>query len=84
MSSKFDQESGIMMEKKRGIKLCICKMCPSFLECNEEIGFCLAASGKSACITEEKGCLCPGCPVLDEEGFQHAYYCTHGSEPDQL
>jgi hypothetical protein len=33
---------------------------------------------------EEKGCLCPGCPVLEEEGFSHVYYCTRGTETDQI
>jgi hypothetical protein len=72
-----------MMDKNRGTGLCLCRMCPSFVACNEEIAFCLSATGKSACIREEKGCLCPGCPVLDEEGFRHVYYCTRGSETDQ-
>jgi len=58
-------------------------MCPSFVKCKEEIAYCLAVSGKSACIQEGKGCLCPGCPVLDEEGVRYAYYCTRGSETDQ-
>lgn len=72
-----------MMDKNRGIGLCLCKMCPSFVECGEEIAYCLAVSGKSTCIQEEKDCLCPGCPVLDEEGFQHVYYCIRGSETAQ-
>ena len=71
------------MDRKVATGLCLCAMCPSYVDCNEEIAFCLAVSGKSTCITEEQGCLCPGCPVLDEEGFSHVYYCTRGSENDQ-
>ncbi len=73
-----------MMDRKAGTGLCICRMCPSYRNCNEEIAWCLAASGKSGCIAEEQGCLCPGCPVLEKEGFTHVYYCIRGSEADQL
>jgi hypothetical protein len=72
------------MEKKRGIELCICTMCPSYIACEEEIAYCLAVSGKSTCIREEQGCLCPGCPVREEEGFSHVYFCIRGSETEQL
>ena len=71
------------MDRKKGIGLCICGMCPSYIPCDEEIAYCLAATGKSGCIKEEAGCLCPGCPVTGEEGFQHVYYCTRGCETDQ-
>ena len=71
------------MDRKRGIGLCICRMCPSFVDCNEEIAFCLADTTKSVCIKEEKGCLCPGCPVQEEENFQHVFYCTRGSQTEQ-
>jgi len=73
----------MVMERKEGIRLCICGMCPSFVDCREEIAYCLAVSQKSSCITEEQGCLCPGCPVLEKEGFSHVYYCTRGSEAYQ-
>ena len=71
------------MERKEATGLCMCTLCPSFVDCKEEIAFCLAPSGKSICIAEENGCLCPGCPVLDKEGFQHVYYCTRGPETGQ-
>jgi hypothetical protein len=73
----------VHMDRKEAIPLCLCKMCPTFLNCNEDIAFCLAASGKSTCITIEKGCLCPGCPVHDRENFEHVYYCIRGSEIEQ-
>ena len=69
--------------RKAATGLCICRMCPTFKDCREEIAFCLAATGKSSCIQDEQGCLCPGCPVLEQEGFTHVYYCTRGSETDQ-
>lgn len=71
------------MDKKKAIGLCMCRICPSFIDCKEEIAYCLAGSGKSTCIQEENGCLCPACPVLEEEGFSHVYYCIRGSEADQ-
>jgi hypothetical protein len=71
------------MDKKEAIGLCMCRMCPSYVDCGEEIAFCLTAVGKSTCIKKETGCLCPGCPVLDREGFEHVYYCTRGSETEQ-
>ena len=70
------------MDRKRGMGLCICRMCPSFVECKEEIAFCLADTTLSVCIKEEQGCLCPGCPVQEEENFQHVFYCTRGSQTE--
>lgn len=71
------------MDRNEAIVLCVCRMCPSYRDCKEEIAFCLVQAGKSACINEETGCLCPGCPVQDREGYQHVYYCTRGSETGQ-
>ena len=73
-----------MMDRRKGTGVCICRMCPSFVDCKEEIAYCLAVAGKSTCITDEQGCLCPGCPVLEEGGFTHVYFCTRGSETEQL
>jgi len=72
------------MDKKEAIKLCICSLCPTFIECREEIAFCFLTTGKSKCIKEEKGCLCPSCSVQEKMGFKHVYYCTRGNEKDQL
>ncbi len=52
-----------IMDRKKGIGLCNCGMCPSFVDCKEEIAYCLAEKGTSGCINFEQGCLCPGCPV---------------------
>lgn len=72
------------MERITAIGLCLCRLCPTYLDCKEVIAFCLGSTGTSACITKEQGCLCPGCPVQEKEGFSHVYYCTRGTEPDQL
>jgi len=71
------------MDRKTAAGLCLCGMCPSYVDCKEELAFCLGTPGTSACIKEEQGCLCPGCPVLEKEGFSHVYYCTRGTETDQ-
>ena len=66
------------------LDMCVCSGCPSWTECGERGGFCLSAIGKSSCITEQKGCTCPGCPVTGEMGLKHEYYCTRGSEKKLL
>jgi hypothetical protein len=71
------------MDRNEAVRLCLCRICPSFVDCKEEISFCMAVNNKSRCITKEKGCLCPGCPVQDQEGFSHVYYCIRGSEKEQ-
>jgi Protein of unknown function (DUF2769) len=72
------------MDRMNATAMCMCRMCPSFADCGEEIAFCLAVTGRSGCIKNEQGCLCPACPVLEAEGFTHVYYCIRGSETDQL
>jgi hypothetical protein len=70
-------------KKRRVLEMCICPKCPSWVECGEKGGFCFPDIGKSSCITDEKGCICPGCPVVDEMELEHDYYCTRGSEKEQ-
>jgi hypothetical protein len=65
------------------IEGCICKKCPSWIECNEQGGFCSSSIGKSKCILEEKGCICGGCPVYDKMKLSHMYYCIRGFEEEQ-
>ncbi len=71
------------MTKAEALKICICTSCPTYVECAEEWAFCLIESGKSKCIKDENGCICPGCPVQSKLGFSHEYYCTKGSEKAQ-
>ena len=67
-----------MADKKALETKCICKGCPSFVECKEKIAFCL--NGKSKCIKERRGCVCGGCPVHAELGLKSGYYCFTGKE----
>lgn len=71
------------MNHEEATGLCICKTCPSYFECGEKIAFCMYESGKSKCIVSEVGCVCPGCPVQQEMGFDKVYYCTRGSSEAQ-
>ena len=61
---------------------CICKKCPSYVECGEAVGYCLL--GKSTCITEKKGCICPDCPVTKKMGLKWGYYCISGSAKEMM
>ncbi len=57
---------------------CLCGMCPTYLGTEEEkLTFCII--GKSNKIEEDKGCICPGCPVQIELHLKWQYYCTKGS-----
>jgi hypothetical protein len=70
-------------EKKEYIMSnCICKKCPSYVECDEDIGYCLV--GKSKCIKEKKGCICPECPVTKKMDLKWGYYCTDGSAMEMM
>jgi len=79
-----------MAEKKKMVRdMCVCAGCPSYKDCSaeggeKELGFCFPSIGKSFCIKEEKGCICPGCPVTEKMGLKHGYYCTRGSEMELL
>lgn len=67
------------MNRVEADKICICRMCPSFFDCGEQLAYCVPEGGKSKCITVETGCVCPGCPVQQQMNYQHVYYCTRGS-----
>ena len=85
---KTEEEAGAMIaefEAKLGMvkEMCICKGCPSYVANETELGFCHPLIGKSAAITEEKGCVCATCPVYAEMGMKNGYYCTRMSELEQ-
>lgn len=65
--------------------LCTCPACPTYTACAKEareLLFCL--KGKSfLCITDEKGCICPSCPITMEFGFRHTLFCRRGNEKTQ-
>jgi len=64
-------------------RLCTCSQCPSYVGTGETaLLFC--ASGRSERISEEKGCICMGCPVTPKMGLRWGYYCTRGSAKEML
>ena len=75
-----ETERNKQMEKS--MTMCICKTCPSYTGTNETTVF-FCNVGKSAVISEEKGCNCGVCPVGYNMGLSHLYYCTLGSEREQ-
>jgi hypothetical protein len=64
------------------INICTCPTCPTYNRCAKnanEIFFC--GTGRSfMCISEEKGCICPSCPVTRELGLKYTFFCTKGAE----
>ena len=83
MAQLTKEERMKMIESKK--KLCTCGGCPTYNDCareNKELLYC--ALGKSpTCITEENGCICPGCPLTEQMGLKHEFFCTRGSEREQ-
>jgi hypothetical protein len=71
------------MEKYK--TMCICVKCPTYNACArnaKEMVFCLV--GKSfACISEQKTCNCPTCPLTSECGLKHTSFCMKGAEKAQ-
>ncbi len=66
-------------------ELCICGDCPTYNDCardNQELLYC-TLSKSPMCITEEAGCICPACPITEQMGLKHEYFCTRGSEKEQ-
>jgi len=76
-----EQRIGLEIEKGK----CICPKCPTYTTCAKnakELLFC--ATGKSfMCISEEKSCNCPTCPVTPEYGMKYKKFCLRGSEMAQ-
>ena len=66
------------MENKFVPDECICKTCPSFIECREKTGYCVY--GRSKCIKEKKGCLCMACPVYNKLKLKGSYFCIAGKD----
>jgi hypothetical protein len=66
------------------LTLCICSSCPSWVECGEKGGYCAPGVGRSKKIRKERGCICGGCPVAEKFGLVRDYFCTRGSEKEQM
>lgn len=82
MEKMSPDEKKQMLTKAR--EMCICAGCPSYTTCmkeKDELLFC--ANGKSMCTVEERGCICPTCPVTSMLGLTHMYYCIKGTEQEQ-
>ena len=75
------QKSGMELTRRK----CRCPTCPSYTSCagkSGELVFC--ATGRSfVCITGDRGCVCPSCPVTPEYGMKNQKFCLRGSEPAQ-
>ena len=57
------------MDRKKGIRLCICGMCPSFVDCKEEIAYCLAETGNERLHQGGTGMSLPGMPCTGRGEF---------------
>jgi len=83
MKSMAPEEQRAAVEEKKAA--CTCPGCPSYTTCaknGSELLFC--ATGKSfMCIPDEKGCICPTCPVAKDLGLKYSSFCTRGAEKAQ-
>lgn len=79
MAGMSQEEMMAKVEENKKICADYCGKCPSYEGTGEtKLVFC--ALGKSDKITQEKGCLCPGCPIqTDMMHLRWDYYCTKGS-----
>ncbi len=68
--------------------MCNCTACPTYRDVLKKgkddyyIAYCFIINGKSTKITDGKQCICPNCPVFAK--FTKTFYCTRGSELQQL
>lgn len=64
---------------------CICRDCPTYDECaksNNELLYCFLGNSEK-CISEEKKCICPKCPIMKQMELKNMFFCTRHSEEDQ-
>jgi len=84
MMAKMPMEEN-MKAMQMKMSMCTCPGCPTYTSCArnaKEVLFC--NTGKSfMCISEEKKCICPTCPVAIDMGLKHSSFCTRGSEKAQ-
>jgi hypothetical protein len=78
--------SAEMMKTITALKnACACPLCPSYTGCaknSQESLFC-AFGASFHCITQDKGCICPGCDVVEQVGLTKDRYCMKGAEAGQ-
>jgi hypothetical protein len=67
------------------MKMCTCPQCPTYNECSRNAmeGLYCSIGRSFHCITESKGCICPGCPVAKQMGLKHQSFCLTGMEKAQ-
>ncbi len=63
---------------------CICGDCPTYTAEEAALGFCWVAIGESEDILNKNDCICGQCPAFNQSELRTAYYCTRGSELEQL
>lgn len=80
-AKKDDKTEKKSLTKTDAQKMCICKSCPSYAECGDQIAYCIGK--KSKCIKNEKGCICMICPVQQKMDFDKTYYCIRGDYKSQ-
>ena len=81
---QISEEERIKMNEEKK-PMCTCPTCPSYNVCStegNELLFC-ALGGSKNCITVEKECICPDCPITDQMGLKFNYFCTRDSEKNQ-
>ncbi len=82
MKDMSEEERTQAIEKIKEVCKTFCGECPSYKGTGEtELAFC--ALGKSNAIKEEKGCLCPSCPITGQMSLRWNYYCTRGAGKEQ-
>lgn len=82
LASMSEDEMAKMLEDSKSTCRNFCPECPSYTGTGEtELAFC--TQGRSKIITEEKGCLCPGCPISRKLSMRWDYYCQKGSGMEQ-
>lgn len=70
--------------------MCNCTACPTYRDVFKKgkddyyIAYCFITNGKSMKITDGKQCICPNYPVFAKFKFTKTFYCTRGSELQQL
>lgn len=82
MSGLSEAEAAPMIEDIKHTCKNLCGECPTHIGTGEtELAFCVR--GRSAIIKDEKGCLCPGCPIARKLSLRWDYFCTLGSGREQ-
>jgi len=85
LAEMSEEDKNRSLEEMKGD--CICPICPTYNECAkkaDELIFCILGKSKD-CITQDRGCMCPSCPLGRKYGIGVRYnlYCIRDSEMEQ-